>query len=36
MDLNELRYKAYHCAVAHGWHEEDLSDEHSSVWSYPN
>ena len=28
MDLNELRYKAYHCAVAHGWHEENLSDEH--------
>lgn len=27
-NLNELRYKAYHCAVAHGWHEEDLSDEH--------
>lgn len=28
MDLNELKYKAYHCAVAHGWHEEDLSNEH--------
>ena len=28
MDLNELRDKAYQCAVAHGWHEENLSDEH--------
>lgn len=28
MNLNELRNKAYHCAVAHGWHEENLSDEH--------
>lgn len=27
-DLNELRDKAYQCAVAHGWHEENLSDEH--------
>ena len=27
-DLNKLRDKAYHCAVAHGWHEEDLSNEH--------
>lgn len=27
-DLNELRDKAYQCAVAHGWHEKDLSDEH--------
>ena len=27
-DLNELRDKAYQCAVAHGWHDEDLSDEH--------
>lgn len=27
-NLNELRDKAYQCAVAHGWHEEDLSDEH--------
>lgn len=27
-NLNELKYKAYHCAVAHGWHEEDLSNEH--------
>lgn len=28
MNLNELRYKAYQCAVVHGWHEENLSDEH--------
>lgn len=28
MNLNELRDKAYQCAVAHGWHDEDLSDEH--------
>lgn len=28
MKLNKLRNKAYQCAVAHGWHEEDLSDEH--------
>lgn len=28
MNLNELRDKAYQCAVAHGWHEENLSDEH--------
>ena len=28
MNLNELRDKAYKCAVAHGWHEENLSDEH--------
>ena len=28
MDLNELKYKAYHCAVTHGWHEDNLSDEH--------
>ena len=27
-NLNELRDKAYQCAVAHGWHEKDLSDEH--------
>lgn len=27
-DLNELRDKAYHCAVVHGWHEENLSNEH--------
>lgn len=29
MNLNKLRYKAYKCAVAHGWHDENLSDEHS-------
>lgn len=29
MNLNELRDRAYHCAVVHGWHEENLSDEHS-------
>ena len=23
-----MRDKAYQCAVAHGWHEENLSDEH--------
>lgn len=28
MNLNELRDKAYQCAVAHGWHEEEYSDEH--------
>lgn len=28
MNLNKLRDKAYQCAVAHGWHDEDLSDEH--------
>nr|DAJ04036.1 MAG TPA: NTP-PPase-like protein [Caudoviricetes sp.] len=28
MKLNNLRDKAYQCAVAHGWHEENLSDEH--------
>nr|DAP77082.1 MAG TPA: NTP-PPase-like protein [Caudoviricetes sp.] len=28
MNLNKLRYKAYKCAVAHGWHDENLSDEH--------
>ena len=28
MNLNELRDKAYRCAVVHGWHDEDLSDEH--------
>lgn len=27
-NLNELRDKAYQCAVSHGWHEKDLSDEH--------
>lgn len=28
MNLNELRDKAYQCAVAHGWHDENQSDEH--------
>lgn len=28
MNLNKLRDKAYPCAIAHGWHEENLSDEH--------
>lgn len=28
MNLNELRDKAYRNAVVHGWHEENLSDEH--------
>lgn len=28
MNLNKLRDKAYQCAVGHGWHEENLSDEH--------
>ena len=28
MNLNELRDRAYKNAVAHGWHEESLSDEH--------
>ena len=28
MNLNQLRDKAYQCAVVHGWHEENLSDEH--------
>ena len=27
-NLNDLRGKAYHCAVVHGWHEENLSGEH--------
>lgn len=27
-DLNELRDKAYQCAVEHGWHKEKLSNEH--------
>ena len=27
-NLNELRDRAYKNAVAHGWHDEDLSDEH--------
>lgn len=29
MNLNELRNQAYRNAVVHGWHEENLSDEHS-------
>lgn len=28
MNLNELRDKAYQCAIEHGWHEEKLSNEH--------
>lgn len=28
MNLNKLRDKAYQCAVAHGWHDENLSNEH--------
>lgn len=28
IELNELRDKAYQCAVAHGWHDENQSDEH--------
>lgn len=28
MNLNELRDKAYRNAVVHGWHDENLSDEH--------
>lgn len=28
MNLNELRDKAYRCAVAHGWHEEEKGDVH--------
>lgn len=28
MNLNELRDKAYQCAIAHGWHEEKHSNEH--------
>lgn len=28
MNLNKLRDKAYKCAVVHGWHDENLSDEH--------
>ena len=28
MNLNELRNQAYRNAVAHGWHEENLSNEH--------
>lgn len=28
MNLNELRDKAYQCAIAHGWHEEEHSNDH--------
>lgn len=28
IDLNRLRDEAYNNAVEHGWHDEDLSDEH--------
>ena len=28
MNLNELRDRAYKTACKHGWHEEDLSNEH--------
>lgn len=28
MNLNELRDTAYQCAIEHGWHEENLSNEH--------
>ena len=28
IELNELRDKAYRNAVVHGWHDENLSDEH--------
>ena len=28
MNLNELKDKAYKCSIAHGWHEEEHSDEH--------
>lgn len=28
IELNELRDKAYRNAVVHGWHNENLSDEH--------
>ena len=28
MNLNKFRGKAYHCAVAHGWHEEEKSHMH--------
>jgi hypothetical protein len=28
MNLNELRDRAYLCAVSHGWHDENLSNEH--------
>lgn len=28
MNLNEIRDKAYQCAIVHGWHEEEHSNEH--------
>lgn len=28
INFNELRDKAYQCAVAHGWHEREMSNEH--------
>lgn len=28
MNLNELRDKAYQCAIEHGWHEEEYTDKH--------
>lgn len=28
MNLNKLRDKAYQCAIAHGWHEEEHSNKH--------
>lgn len=28
MKLNKLRDKAYQCALKHGWHEEEKSNEH--------
>lgn len=28
MNYNKLRDRAYQCAVAHGWHEEEKSDSH--------
>lgn len=28
MNLNDLKKEAYQCAVEHGWHDTDLSDEH--------
>ncbi len=33
MKLNELRDKAYQCAISHGWHEEKHSNEHFSLLS---
>ena len=27
-NLNDLRDKAYQCAVVHGWHEQEYSNEH--------